>query len=91
MYVTAVEAEKIERFCERHPGLPRVGRVDLCFVPPSPLRAASTSTFATKHQFRFVPDCPGKAPAGEYPVPAFPAARGLCGNGRKAKAGGIYG
>jgi hypothetical protein len=44
-----------------------------------------------RHQFKFVPVHPGKASTGQLSASRFPAARGLCGNGRKAKTGGMYG
>jgi hypothetical protein len=65
----------------QHAAPARVGRLTM--------RAAAGAE--RRHQFKFVPVYPGKASTGQRSVSRFPAARGLCGNGRKAKTGGMYG
>jgi hypothetical protein len=65
----------------QHAAPARVGRLTV--------RAAARAE--RRHQFKFVPVYPGKASTGQRSVSRFPAARGLCGNGRKAKTGGMYG
>lgn len=102
MFIAAVAPSRTERKAGPHTRGPDVARDKMVRPHPSAMRAcASADDFAAScamfprshqhHQFQFVPVCPGKASIRWLFGSTFPAARGLCGNGRKAKTGGMYG
>lgn len=101
MFITAAAPPRTERKAERHMRGPEVVRNKMVHlqpqapnrgnIPPRSITRPTLRRTQQHHQFKFVPVCPGKAPIRWLFGPAFPAARGLCGNGRKAKTGGMYG
>jgi hypothetical protein len=102
MFITAAALPRTERKAEHHKRGPEAMRNKMVQLRSRPSsdgasHAAGSAMQITlrrshhHHQSRFVPVYPGKASIRSLFESAFPAARGLCGNGREAKTGGMYG